>query len=175
MNDRTDENLQELFEGFLERQQAEQAARDVSEGEQSLRDNPAAEPGGKAIADIKAEIGRALLRRKSVAFRTMLYKAGAAVAAVIILAGLGARLFDNGGGVSGMNGTASMVIIPEVIWESEDIADSDESLAALTAEIEQIQEDVLALQLNEDTSNGASNITELEMELIAINSDFWKG
>ena len=175
MNDRTDENLKELFERFLGPEEAEQAAKDISEGQQILRDYPAAEPDDKAIADIKAEIGRALLRRKSAAFRAILYRAGAAVAAVIILAGLGVKLFDSGNGISEINGAASMAIIPEVIWESEDIADSDDGLAALTAEIEQIQQDVLALQLNEDTSNGTSNITELEMELIAIDSDFWKG
>jgi len=34
---------------------------------------------------------------------------------------------------------------------------------------------VQALQSGEDTANGDSTIAELEMELIEINSDFWKG
>jgi len=34
---------------------------------------------------------------------------------------------------------------------------------------------VQTLQSSEDTGNGENTITELEMELIEINSDFWKG
>lgn len=67
-------------------------------------------------------------------------------------------------------------IIPTAIWESDDIAADDADLVIFTTEIEQIEDELPALQLGEDDSNEDSAITELEMELIEINnSDFWKG
>jgi peptidoglycan hydrolase CwlO-like protein len=66
-------------------------------------------------------------------------------------------------------------LIPTAIWESDDITADDEDLAVFTAQIEQIEDEVQTLQSSEDTGNGENTITELEMELIEINSDFWKG
>ena len=75
-------------------------------------------------------------------------------------------------------GTVQIVhgeIIPETIWESEDIAADDAELVTLTDEVEQIGSKVLAVQLDENGGNGHRDIAELEMELIGIDSDFWKG
>ena len=56
-----------------------------------------------------------------------------------------------------------------------DIAADDEDLAVFTAQIEQIEAEVQTLQSGQDTGNGESTLVELEMELMEINSDFWKG
>ena len=50
----------------------------------------------------------------------------------------------------------------------------DADLAIYTIEIEQIEDELRSLQLGEDISNGDSSLSELEMELVAINNDFWK-
>jgi len=47
-------------------------------------------------------------------------------------------------------------------------------LAILAAEIEQIEGRVLTLQLGENGVNGDRELIELEMRLIALDSDFWK-
>ena len=173
MNGRSEENLKGLFERFVNSGQAERFVEDIREGERILREQPGPEPDGELIADIKARIGAALLRRKTNVFRRTVYKAAVAAAAVIILAVIGIRLFERPG-VEPERATYAS-IIPTMIWESEDIAAEDADLAILAAEIEQIERELIAVQLGENGGNGSSVIPALEMELIEINSDFWKG
>jgi len=173
MNGRNEENVKELFERFVNTGEAEEAEQDIRKGEQILREHPVSEPDSKLIADIKAEVGKAVLRRKTKVFRRMVYKVAVIAASVIILAAIGIGLFEKGGGEPERVIAAS--ILPAAIWESERLADDDVDLAILTAEIEQIESDLLAVQMGENGGNGHEAVTELEMELIEINSDFWKG
>ena len=173
MNGRNEENLKEVFEKFLEPKEAEQAVEDMAQGERIFHEHPAAEPDDELIADIKMKISGALLHKKTVAFRRIVYKTAVVAAAVILLAAIGTRLFERGGGGSKRVATAS--IIDGVIWESERLAADDADLATVAAEIEQIEDEVLALQLGETGGNGGKAVTELEIELIEINNNFWKG
>ena len=183
MKSQNEENLKELFERFLDSGEAEQIKEDICEGERILRKQPAPEPDGELIANIKAEIARTLLRRRANAFKRIAYKAAAVAAAVVILAAISVKLFESRPSATGRdekdNGEferpAYALMIPAAIWESDDIATDDADLAILTAEIEQIEGELLALQLDENSGNGHIDLAELEMELIEINSDFWKG
>jgi len=180
MNGRNDENLKELFEKFIDAEQAEKYAEDVQKAEQILREHPAPEPDDMLIANIKAEIAMRLpagRTRRTGVFKQIAYKSVSVAAAVIFLTAIGLRLFDKGGVEPNGGQYASIIsIIPTAIWESDDIAAADANLAIFTVEIEQIENELLTLQLGEDDGNGDSSITELEMELIEINnSDFWKG
>ena len=172
MNGRNEENLKELFERFVSAEKAEQAVQDIQKGEQIFREHSVPGPDMELIADIKAEVADALLRRKANAFRRTAYKV-AAVAAVILLAVISVRFFEKGSVEPRRVATAS--IIPLSIWESEDVTADDADLAVLTAEIEQIKSEVLTLQLGENGGNGDKELMELEMRLIEIDSDFWKG
>ena len=172
MKDENQENLKELFEKFLDAEQAQSCVEDVQKAEQILREHPAPEPDGMLIANIKAEIAMRLPARKAYAFKHIAYKLANVAAAVIILTAIGLRLFEKGDGESSPVVYAS--IIPTAIWESNDIAADDTYLAIFTTEIEQIEDELLSLQLVYDDGNGDSSVTELEMELIEINSDFWK-
>ena len=173
MNDGNQENLKELFEKFLDAEQAESCAEEVQKAEQILREHPAPEPDDMLIANIKAEIAMRLPAGRTYVFKQIAYKVVGIAAAVIILTAIGLRLFDKGNGEPGPVVYAS--IIPTAIWESDDIAAVDANLAIFTVEIEQIENELLALRLGEDDGNGDRSVTELEMELIQINSDFWKG
>jgi len=176
MNNGNQENLKELFEKFLDAEQAESCVEDVQKAEQILREHPAPEPDDMLIANIKAEIAMRLpagRTRRTGAFKRIAYKTVSVAAAVIFLTAIGLRLFDKGGVESGVQYAS---IIPTAIWESDDIAAADANLAIFTVEIEQIENELLSLQLGEGNGNDDSSITELEMELIEINnSDFWKG
>ena len=175
MNDGNRENLKELFGKFLDAEQAESCVEDVQKAEQILREHPAPEPDDMLIANIKAEIAMRLPAGRTYVFKQIAYKVVGIAAAVIILTAIGLRLFDKGG-VEPNGGVQYTSIIPTAIWESDDIAAADANLATFTVEIEQIENELLALQLGEDDGNGDRSITELEMELIEINnSDFWKG
>ncbi|MFH1882927.1 MAG: hypothetical protein ABIL62_09485 [Planctomycetota bacterium] len=174
MNDENQENLKELFEKFLDAEQAESCAEDVQKAEEILREHPAPEPDAMLIANIKAEIAMRLPAKRAYVFKHIAYKVACAAAAVIFITAIGLRLFNKGGVEP--NGVQYATIIPTAIWESDDIATADVDLAIFTTEIEQIEDEMLTLQSGEDEGNGDSTITELEMELIEINnSDFWKG
>jgi len=173
MNAQNEENLKELFEKFVDTEQAETNAEDIREGERILREYPAPEPGGELIAEIKGEIARALLGRKADTFKRIAYKTAAIAAVFIILAGVSIRLFEKGG--DGSEKLVTTSIIPTAIWESDDIAADDADMATLIAEIEQIESEALALRLAENGGDGYGDLSELEMEFVEINSDFWKG
>lgn len=172
MSGQSEENLRELFEKFFNAEQAERAAQDVQKTEQILREHPAPEPDRELIADIKGQITARLLHRQKHSLREIAYKVASVAAAVIVLAAMMVRLFEKGGGQSEI---LSASLIPREIWESDDIATDDAELVILTTEIERMEDEVVALELGENGSNGDRAAEELEMELIAINSDFWKG
>jgi len=173
MNGRNEENLKDLFEKFLDSEQAERNAEDIRKGEEILREHPGPEPDDEVIADIKAEIARELLSRKRRVTKQVVYKVAAVAAAFLILAVVSVKLFEKDTGERGKVVTASM--LPSVLWDSEDIAADDVDLAILTAEIEEIESEALALELGENGGNGLAELAELEMELMEIDSDFWKG
>ncbi|MHC4461490.1 MAG: hypothetical protein ACYS6W_07935 [Planctomycetota bacterium] len=168
MNAENEENLKELFAKFVGAEQAERAAEDFCKAEQILSEYPAPAPDDVLIADIKSQIAEALPSRQVNVFRRIAYKTAVVAAAVIVIAAISVRLFDKGPGK-----VTYASIIPEALWESDDISADYVELAILNAEIEQIEGEVLTLELGENGGNGSRAVTELEMELIAIDSDFW--
>lgn len=177
MNGQNEENLKELFEKFVTAEEAERAVENIHKGEQILRENPAPQPSDELIAEIKSEIAKGLLQRPTAVFgfRKMAYKVAAVAAAVIILTGIGIKIFEKGAEPYEPEEFEYASIIPTSIWDSDNIATDDMDLAILNAEIEQIESEVLALKLVESEGNGQTALSELEMELEELESDFWKG
>lgn len=175
MDNRDGENLTELFEKFFDAEHAQEYSEDIRRGEQILREHPAPEPDDMLIANIKAEIAMRLPARRPHTFGQTAYRAAAVAAAVIILTAISVQVFKNGHQPAERGGLVQASLIPTAIWESDDIATDDMNLATFTAEIEEIENEVLTLQSGERGSNGEGTIVELEIELIEISSDFWKG
>jgi hypothetical protein len=173
MDVKNDENLKELFEKFLNAEQAEMAADDIRKAEQILLEYPAPAPDDTLIADIKSEIAEAIRPRQVNVFRRIPYKTAVVAAAVIVIAAISVRLFKKDGGKPVIVKYGAS-IIPKAIWDGEDISADDVELAIFTAEIEQIEGEVLTLELGENGGNGETAVSELEMELIEIAGDFWK-
>jgi len=173
MNERNEEDLKDLFEKFLNAEQAEKAVEDIRKGEEVLREQPGPEPDWELIAGIKAEVARELFGRKKTLSKQVVYKVAAVAAAFLILANVSVKLFERGARERG--GFVNASVMPAVLWDSEDLAADDVDLAILTAEIREIEEDALALRLGENGGNGHIDLAELEMELMEINGDFWKG
>jgi hypothetical protein len=172
MNDRNHEDLAGLFEKFFDAEQAKSCLEDIQKAEQVLREHPAPEPDDMLLANIKAQIAMRLPARRARLFRRRLSQVAGVAAAIVVLAALSVQLSRNDGDEPER---FRAELLPTAIWESDDIAADDASLAVFSAEIEQIEDEVQTLQLGGDTGNGDSTIAELEMELIAISSDFWKG
>jgi hypothetical protein len=169
MNSQNDENLKELFERFMSAEQAESGIEDIQKAEQILREHPAPEPDDMLIANIKAEMAMRLPAKRTNLFMKIAYRTAYAAAAIMIIAVVSLSLFDNKSDPAQYTS-----LMPTAIWESDDITTDDADLAIYTIEIEQIEDELLALHLGEDISNGDSSLSELEMELVAINNDFWK-
>ena len=66
-------------------------------------------------------------------------------------------------------------IIPTAIWESDDLAADDLDLVYFTSEIRQIEAQMQALEPEESDAGSGGGPDELEMELMAIETEFWKG
>jgi len=171
MNSQNDENMKELFERFLSAEQTESGVEDIQKGEQILRQHPAPEPDDMLIANIKAEIAMRLPAKRTNVFTKIAYRAVYAAAAILVISAISLSLFNRN-----MEPTPRQYgsIIPTSIWESDDIATDDADLAIYTIEIEQIEDELRSLQSGEYNRNGDSSLSELEMELVAINNDFWK-
>jgi len=171
MNDQNREDLKKLVERFFEAGQAESCLEDFQKAEQILREYPAPQPDEMLIANIKAEIAMRLPARRAEIFRHRVWEAVGVAAAIAIVAFFGARL----GQRPNQQRSFRASLLPAAIWESNNIAADDANLAVFTAEIEQIRSEVVALESGEDTTDPDSAIAELEMELVEISSDFWKG
>jgi hypothetical protein len=174
MDGQNQENLKELIERFFDAERAESCGEDFRKAEQILREYPAPEPDDMLIANIKAEIAMRLGSRKATRLRRLLCDVAGVAAAIVILAAVSMQLFVEPDGHRG-NGVYTASIIATAVWESDDIAADDVDLAVFTAEIEQIENEVLTLQAGEEAGESESTLTELETELAEINSDFWKG
>ncbi|OHB80838.1 MAG: hypothetical protein A2Z38_04035 [Planctomycetes bacterium RBG_19FT_COMBO_48_8] len=173
MEDRNHENLRELFEKFFDAEQAKSCVEDIQKAEQIFREHPAPEPDDMLIANIKAEIAIRLSASRAHRFKRIIYEVLGAAAVILFVAAVSLQLFEKDTTRPGEVVYASL--IPPKIWDSDNITADDEDLAVFTAQIEQIEDEVTALQSGVDTGNGDSTLAELEMELIEINSDFWKG
>lgn len=165
------ENLRELLGRFLDAGQVESCLDDFQEAERLLRDHPAPEPDDMLIANIKAEIAMRLPAVRVETYRRRLWEMAGIAAAIAVLTLVGVRLSH--GPSRQTEYYASL--IPTAIWESTNITADDADLALFTTEIEQIKDEVSGLESGRDKSDGDSSVAELEVELIQISSDFWKG
>jgi hypothetical protein len=174
MNSQNKENLKELFEKFLSSEQAAKAVEDVYKTEQILREHPAPEPDDMLIANIKAKIASNLQPLRAKVFTQLVYKTAVIAAAILIVAAIGLNLLEKDKDYRSERFIPAS-IIPRAIWESNDIPADDIDLVTYTTEIEQIKDELHTLQSGKDNTNGNTALIELEMNLVEIDSDFWKG
>ena len=174
MTDRDNENLEELLAEFYDAGRAEQAADEIQQGEQVLRSNPARQPAESLIADIKSQIAMRLPAPRTTAMRLVFAKAAAVAAVFVILAWAGARFLGRGRFEEQAKGPIVAMISHE-IWESGDIAVDDPALATISEEIEETVRSILTIRLGERANGNGTAVMDIEMELIEIESEFWKG
>jgi hypothetical protein len=152
------DNLKELFERFVPSSDAEAAARQVRAAEDILRDHPAPQPSDEMIVGIKLQIRNTLSERQQTSHS--FYRYVGAAAAVILVALIGYL----GQGPRSRPNLSHAALIPTAIWESDDIA----------SDIQQIEAQVRALEAGESENAGAGALDEVEMELMRVNTEFWK-
>jgi len=174
MKNRKEENLNEVIAKFYNVAEADAVREDIEKGDAILRENPVLEVRSDVLAGIKAEVEVALERERVYGLRQVLYKVSTVAAGIIVVLAVSLLLRDRVGVVEQPRKMVYASIIPAALWESDDVASSDEELLTLSAEIEEIERDVLALALGEN-GNGEDALLEVESELVEIDSEFWKG
>jgi hypothetical protein len=169
MEDRSQDNLKELFERFMEPQQADAAARDVRLADQMFEAHPAPEPQPEVILGIKIQIAARLDEQPRAAHR--LWRILAASAAIILLALV--AFLGRGPQTVGTE-LSYATLVPTAVWESDDIASDDMDIAYLAAEIRDIEVQVQALETGQTEDIRVATLHEVETELMQINTEFWK-
>jgi hypothetical protein len=175
MKNGNENDMKDLFERFMGREEAARAAEDISKGEQILRDFPAPSPDEETISRVKAEITHALVYRRVRAITRLGLRAAAVAAVVAITAIVIVAVFEKKEPQKPRVVATTTAMIPAISWESDTLADDDAEIAAIISEIDQIESEMIAMGLGENGGNGQTDSTDLEMELVEINSDFWKG
>jgi hypothetical protein len=164
------ENMKELFGKFFGAEQAEKYIEDFEKAEQILRQYPAPGPDDMLVANIKAEIAMRLPARKATLHRRIFFETAAIAASFIILAFVGLSLFKT------TSNEIRPPIISAAIWDSKDITTDDMELAGYNVELEQLENELQNLQSSDEGLEVASAgaLTELETNLMEIDSGFWK-
>jgi hypothetical protein len=166
-----DENLKELLNRFYTEPESAKIEKDILRGEQIIADNPAPQPDARLISDIKARVKGELARRENQRVFTYLRATVTAAAAVLII-GVTLLMIHRVEQPSRPNVVQGT--IPSGIWESEDLMNDDVGLAVLAANIDAVEDDVLAMRFN-DESYEMMNLDDVEADVLEISDDLWKG
>lgn len=169
MRDHARENLTELLRRFMEDSEAQVVQADIEAADRILEAHPAPLPSSGTLSTINILMLAAAARRRR---RVRVFRAAVAAAAAVILTVLIGQ-YDRS--PTSRPGVSFASILPTAIWESHDLAADDVDLVYFTSEIRQIEAQMHAIEAGETEIRGSNAVDELEMELIAIETEFWKG
>ncbi|MHC4689478.1 MAG: hypothetical protein ACYS5F_07525 [Planctomycetota bacterium] len=151
------EEVKKLLEQFMEAKKA---------------GHPGPEPDEELIRNVKAAIRMRLTEEQTSPSYIQIVLKAASIAAVLAILSLIGTLI--------LNQTTPEPIqvagpsTAEALWESDDIFAGDNKLTALDTEIQQIQGELTTLERGGTESNGASELHDIETELIVFAGDFWE-
>ena len=159
MPDKND-NLEQLLGGFLNETEARQAAADIRLGDGLLSEYPAPLPNARLLEEIKTKISRSLATGGRRVY--WVRRAFAVAAAVMVIA---SALLLWPGPQQSFAGSGDM-------WD-------DAAITSLRAEIDAVLDTMIAIEADEyGFDEGAGDFAEVELEeleMVAMNDDFWKG
>ena len=156
------ENLNELLSDFFDPAEASQIKRDIEQGDEVFRNYPAPEPNKELVDAIKVRMADELARRRDRKPISVLLRRAVAVAAVFIVISLAGLIFFGNGDDD----------IYANIWQD------DTQLLTLMAQVDEIADQIQQIRLDEFGEDDDADIAQWEieeMEMVANNTDFWKG
>jgi hypothetical protein len=169
MDSRNEENLRDLFEKFIDVEQAQNYVEDIEKGEQILRDYPSPEPDDMLIENIKANIALSVLSRRKSHVRKIIFEAVSVAAAIIIIAAINISPFKNN---TFENVTENVQVASLFPWEN-----TSADYESMFYEMEQLNEEIFASSLNQgdtDSSRTLIEYAEIKMKLEDVNRSFWE-
>jgi hypothetical protein len=166
------EEIKKLLEQFMEAKKAGESAEDIFHGERILGENPGPKPDEELIRNVKAAIRMRLGEEQTKANRFQIVLKAASIAAVLAFLSLIGTLILNQTTPEQIQVTSPSAT--KALWESDDIYAGDNRLTVLDTEIQQIRSELRTLEHGETGSDGASELYDIETELIVFASDFWE-
>jgi len=169
MRDPAHENLSELLRQFMDESTARATQEDLKAVERMMAGCPAPTPSRGILSAIKTQmIVSALHRRRRIRIFRRAMAAAAALVMTILIA-------QHGRNPAGSSSTTFASILPAAVWESNNLAADDPDLVYFTSEIRQIEAQMRDLEAGDTDIRGRKTLDELELELLAMETEFWKG
>jgi hypothetical protein len=165
--------LRELLASFMNSEAANKAAADIERGDELLRNWPAPQPSEALLAEVKQKMLIAAGQRRAATLYHRIFAVAAAAAAVIILSFVALKVFENR--PVGQSDTTYATTIPDQLWEGGSIRTNDPDIAVLSNEIDNVADELAAVLPSEQNSSSASAVSDVEMQIIEVGADFWKG
>lgn len=168
MNHRDYDDLRDLLERFQAPSSADSTEREIRAGERYLDTYPAPQVAPETLAAIKRRVAIQLGASRGPSRPLYRYVGAVAAAIVVALIGLFGRPTQEPSDISYAS------LIPAAIWESDDIASDDMELAYFRSELRQIETQMQALEAGDGDVATTGSLDDVEMELIRIDTQFWK-
>jgi len=175
MENQDKENLKKLVESFYQGKQADQVLFDLEQGEKLLDNLVEVKCPAETADAVKVNLRLAIRRNKTRNFRIALGKAVAVAAVFIMTISLMVNYYNQQGQQAGAETNVASNIIRSELWDSKDIVADDMELSVLTAEINELEDELLALKYEGKSTNRSTDVVDIEIELYEINNQFWEG
>ena len=170
MYSRNEENLRDLFEKYMDAEQAQKYAEDIEKDEQILHDYPAPDPDEMLIANIKANIALSALSQRKSHIRKIIFEAVSVAAAIIIIAAISIDQLQN----SDIEKTQENLQVASLFPWDNTSADYE----SMYYEMEQLNDEIFASSSSQDYTDSNRTLmeyAELEMKMEEVNNrSFWE-
>lgn len=167
MTEFKNENIDELLAKFFSPDQTEQIKNDFAAGDELFEKFSALNPSPQILAEIKQRTARQLENRNCINWTTVLAKTAAVAAIVVIVSAVMLLNFSPKDSIQYTNNK-----------QQTSLLQSDTDISAFEAEITQIKNELLAINLGEEAgTNGilTDRVEQVELEIIETENTFWKG
>jgi len=170
MNTRKNKNLNELLARFYG-SEARKVADDIAEGERILRKYPDPKPDEETIILLKTKVAKAVVVHRERALRQTYYRVATFAAVVIVIAFVSVQWLEH----RPIESVRVATTVTSDVSEDNGFFNGETELETLSAEVEQVGDEIMALDFGVASEDLDSEWIDVEMGLIDIESDFWKG
>ncbi len=158
-------NFDEILSEFFTPDQAGQIKKDFSAGDGFFEKYPVPAPTQQMLADIKQKMNHRLEKQKRVNWPMILLKTAAVAAIVIVVSAILTNFHDR-------PIQSAQNELQASVWQK-----ADTSISSFEAEIEQLKNELTALNYGEENGSGilTDQVEQAEIETIETENSFWKG
>jgi hypothetical protein len=167
------ENLRDLLASFMAPEAADKAAADIERGDKLLRNWPAPTPSETLLAEVKQKMAVAAGCRRVVMRQNRFFAAAAVAAAILVLSYVSFKIFEFRT-ISQPDATYAATI-PDQLWEGDNIRTDDPDIAVISKEIDNVADEISDVLLSDKNGSSAAAVRDVEMQIIEVSDDFWKG